>query len=55
MKVMPEFRYFRPGSVAEALQLATAHPDSRILAGGTDLVVNLRRGLFSIRCFVCLL
>ena len=47
MKVMPDFRYFRPGSVAEAVSLGTAHPEGRILAGGTDLVVNLRRGLAS--------
>jgi len=45
MKVMPNFRYFHPGSVAEAVNLGTAHPESRLLAGGTDLVVNLRRGL----------
>jgi len=45
MRAMPDFRYFRPTSVAEALQLGAAHPGSRLLAGGTDLVVNLRRGL----------
>ncbi|TNM63177.1 xanthine dehydrogenase family protein subunit M [Streptomyces sp. NP160] len=41
---MLPFRYARPGSVAEALQLRQDHPDSRYLAGGTDLTVGLRDG-----------
>ena len=47
MKVMPEFRLFRPGSLSEAVNLGAAYPDGRLVAGGTDLVVNMRRGLAS--------
>lgn len=47
MKIMPEFKFCRPGSIAEAVDMAVAHPDSRMLAGGTDLIVNMRRGLVS--------
>jgi 4-hydroxybenzoyl-CoA reductase subunit beta len=35
----------RPASVAEAAALLAADPQARIVAGGTDLVPNLRRGL----------
>lgn len=39
---MHPFRYERPASLAEALQLLEKHPDAALLAGGTDLVVELR-------------
>ena len=35
----------RPASVAEAAKLLAADPHARLLAGGTDLVPNLRRGI----------
>jgi 4-hydroxybenzoyl-CoA reductase subunit beta len=35
----------RPGSVDEAIAALLAHPDSRMLGGGTDLLVNMRRGV----------
>jgi CO/xanthine dehydrogenase FAD-binding subunit len=38
------FDYATPGSVAEAVELSTAHPSARLLAGGTDLLVQLRAG-----------
>ncbi len=36
--------FFRPGTLSECLDLMNAHPDARLIAGGTDLVVesNLR-------------
>lgn len=39
-----EFRYLRPRSVAEALDLLAEHPDAKILAGGQSLLtlMNLR-------------
>ncbi len=39
-----EFRYFRPHSVAEALELLAEHPDAKILAGGQSLLtlMNMR-------------
>jgi 4-hydroxybenzoyl-CoA reductase subunit beta len=45
MTTLPTFRLLRPTSVAEALEMRRANPESRFLAGGTDLIVNMRRGL----------
>lgn len=45
MAVLPEFQLMRPDTAAEAVRLHALHPDSRYLAGGTDLLPNLRRGL----------
>jgi 4-hydroxybenzoyl-CoA reductase subunit beta len=42
---LPEFRLARPRDVETAAALRGGEPSSRFLAGGTDLVVNLRRGL----------
>jgi 4-hydroxybenzoyl-CoA reductase subunit beta len=47
MERMPEFRLERPATYAEAAALLAAEPGARLLAGGTDLVPNLRRGLES--------
>ena len=45
MNMLPDFRCLRPTTVAEAVRLKAENPDSKVLAGGTDLIVNLRRGL----------
>jgi 4-hydroxybenzoyl-CoA reductase subunit beta len=45
MQGLPELTLQRPAALAEALQLVAAQPRARFLAGGTDLVPNLRRGL----------
>ena len=45
MTVLPDFSFHRPSTVAEAVRLRSDLPGSRIIAGGTDLLVNLRRGL----------
>lgn len=45
MEHMPAFRTHRPETVAEAVRLAGAEPGARFLGGGTDLVVNVRRGI----------
>ncbi len=36
--------YHKANSVAEAIELLTAHPNSRLLAGGTDILIKLRHG-----------
>ncbi|HEX8012081.1 MAG TPA: 4-hydroxybenzoyl-CoA reductase subunit beta [Casimicrobiaceae bacterium] len=45
MERMPELELKRPRSLAEAAAMLAASPAARVLAGGTDLVPNLRRGL----------
>jgi 4-hydroxybenzoyl-CoA reductase subunit beta len=47
MQRMPEFRLERPATYAEAAALLAGEPGARLLAGGTDLVPLLRRGLDS--------
>ena len=42
---MPELRLDRPRSIGEAIALCRDHPGSRFIAGGTDLMVNARRGI----------
>ena len=45
MAALSDFRLLRPGSAADAVRLRGEHPGSRFLAGGTDLLPNMRRGL----------
>jgi 4-hydroxybenzoyl-CoA reductase subunit beta len=45
MDALPELELLRPRSIAEAVAARTAHPESRLLGGGTDLIVNWRRGI----------
>lgn len=45
MEYMPDFRLHRPTSIAEAVALRASEPASSFVAGGTDLVVNIRRGI----------
>ena len=45
MEYMPEFRLLHPASVAEALAARKDNPGARFVAGGTDLVPNIRRGI----------
>jgi 4-hydroxybenzoyl-CoA reductase subunit beta len=43
-----EYQYHRPGSVQEAAALLAAYPGrARVIAGGTDLVPNMKHGLFT--------
>jgi len=45
MEVLPDFKLHRPSSLAEALEIRASVNEARYLAGGTDLMANLRRGL----------
>lgn len=47
MGALPNFELLQPATAAEAVALRTARPDSRYIAGGTDLLPNMRRGLAS--------
>ena len=42
---MPDFQYLRPTTAADAVALRAANASSRYIAGGTDLLPNIRRGL----------
>jgi 4-hydroxybenzoyl-CoA reductase subunit beta len=44
---MPEFRVTRPQGVAEAVAARSGQNGSAVVAGGTDLLVNMRHGLRS--------
>jgi 4-hydroxybenzoyl-CoA reductase subunit beta len=43
--LLPGFRILCPAAVDEAVAACQGRDDARYLAGGTDLIVNLRRGL----------
>ena len=42
---LAEFRLVQPGTVNEAIAACLKQPGSRFIAGGTDLIVNMRRGI----------
>jgi len=45
---LPEFRYHRPTRLRDALELIAAHPARALpIAGGTDLVPNMKHRLFT--------
>ena len=41
--MLSKFTYSRPESIEEALQYLEENQDTKVLAGGTDLLVLLRR------------
>jgi 4-hydroxybenzoyl-CoA reductase subunit beta len=45
MDALPEFRLLRPKTLAQALAAGADNPGGVPLGGGTDLVVNIRRGI----------
>ncbi len=45
MDALPAFDLLRPTTLDEAIRIRVAHPGSMPLGGGTDLVVNIRRGI----------
>src|SRR5438445_1699533 len=54
MMTLPAIDVLRPGSVAEAVAQLAAHPGARLLAGGTDIVPNLKYGMYETRHLVAL-
>ena len=42
---LTEFRIVRPNHLDEAVAARQAHPSGRFIAGGTDLLVNMRHGI----------
>ena len=45
MEALPAFRLLHPRSADDVVAALAAEPKSRLLGGGTDLVVNIRRGI----------
>ena len=45
MDALPEFQVMHPTSLDDVMKARAAHPASAPLGGGTDLVVNIRRGI----------
>jgi 4-hydroxybenzoyl-CoA reductase subunit beta len=45
MDALPEFDLVRPSTLDDLIAARANHPDSQLLGGGTDLVVNIRRGI----------
>ncbi len=45
MEYMPDFRLLRPATVDAAVTAFRDSPGARYVAGGTDLMVNIRRGI----------
>jgi 4-hydroxybenzoyl-CoA reductase subunit beta len=45
MDALPDFKVLNPTTLDEVVAARAAHPDSKPLGGGTDLVVNIRRGI----------
>jgi 4-hydroxybenzoyl-CoA reductase subunit beta len=45
MDALPEFELLRPTSLGEMIKARAEHPTAKLLGGGTDLMVNIRRGI----------
>ncbi len=45
MDALPEFQVVHPTSLDEVMAARAANPNAQMLGGGTDLVVNIRRGI----------
>jgi len=46
---LPKFKLERPQSLSESLRLLAEHPEALPLAGGTDLMVSMKHGLYDPR------
>jgi 4-hydroxybenzoyl-CoA reductase subunit beta len=44
-QALPEFELLRPATLDDVRKARAAHPDSQLIGGGTDLMVNIRRGI----------
>jgi 4-hydroxybenzoyl-CoA reductase subunit beta len=45
MDALPNFSLVNAASLDDVLKARAANPDARLLGGGTDLIVNIRRGI----------
>ncbi|NOX41204.1 MAG: 4-hydroxybenzoyl-CoA reductase subunit beta [Alphaproteobacteria bacterium] len=49
---LPEFNLVKPSSIAEALAAFRDQPHAKFCAGGTDLIPNMRHGLFEVETLI---
>ena len=54
MMTLPPLQVHRPASVREAVELLGSKPNARVLAGGTDIVPNLKYGMYETEHLVAL-
>src|SRR5437588_10679600 len=54
MMTLPAVEVLRPATVHEAVEALRANPGARVLAGGTDIVPNLKYGMYDTRHLVAL-
>jgi 4-hydroxybenzoyl-CoA reductase subunit beta len=47
MDVLPAFDLVRPRTLDDLVKARATYPDSRLLGGGTDIIVNIRRGILA--------
>jgi 4-hydroxybenzoyl-CoA reductase subunit beta len=47
MMVLPDFGLVRPSSLSEALSVLAENPGAMPIAGGTDLLVSMKQGLYN--------
>lgn len=52
--ILPEIEYHAPRTLAEALKLLVKLKEARIMAGGTDLLVELKQGLVEAEALISL-
>ena len=45
MDALPDFNLVRPKSLGALIKARAAHPHASLIGGGTDLLVNIRRGI----------
>ncbi len=54
MMTLPQLQVHRPASVREAVELLGSKPNARVLAGGTDIVPNLKYGMYETEHLIAL-
>jgi len=52
MDALPDFRVLNPATLDDVIAARAVHPGSMPLGGGTDLVVNIRRGIVAPRVLI---
>ena len=53
--LLPKFEFHQPGSVAEACEIMSEFGlKAKVLAGGTDLIVNMKKKILAPQHLVCL-